>query len=53
MSGSPYRFTTVSSYSHLFFVLLGYAVMDEVSMPIVGPVETSYDYFLEQLVSNP
>ncbi|MFO0935893.1 MAG: prolyl oligopeptidase family serine peptidase [Gemmataceae bacterium] len=52
ISGSPYRFTTVSSYSHLFFVLLGYAVMDEVSMPIVGPVETANDTFLEQLVAN-
>lgn len=52
VSGSPYRFTTVSSYSHLFFVLLGYAVMDEVSMPIVGPVETANDNFLEQLVAN-
>lgn len=52
ISGSPYRFTTLSSYSHLAFVLLGYAVMDEVSMPIVGPVETANDNFLEQLVSN-
>jgi dipeptidyl aminopeptidase/acylaminoacyl peptidase len=26
--------------------------MDEVSMPIVGPVETANDNFLEQLVSN-
>jgi dipeptidyl aminopeptidase/acylaminoacyl peptidase len=49
--GSPYRFTSVSGYSHLFFLTQGYAVM-EVSMPIVGPPETANNNFVDQLNSN-
>jgi dipeptidyl aminopeptidase/acylaminoacyl peptidase len=49
--GSPHRFTTVTGYSHLFFLTQGYAVM-EVSMPIVGPPETANNSFVEQLNSN-
>lgn len=51
ITGSPHRFTTVTGYSHLFFLTQGYAVL-EVSMPIVGPPETANDTFVEQLVSN-
>ena len=51
VTGSPHRFTTVTGYSHLFFLTQGYAVM-EVSMPVVGPPETANDTFVEQLVSN-
>jgi dipeptidyl aminopeptidase/acylaminoacyl peptidase len=49
--GSPHRFTTVTGYSHLFFLTQGYAVM-EVSMPVVGPPASANDTFVEQLVSN-
>ena len=49
--GSPHRFTTVTGYSHLFFLTQGYAVM-EVSMPVVGPPATANDTFVEQLVAN-
>lgn len=52
VSGSPYRFTTLGSYSHLFFLTQGFAVMDEVSMPIVGKPETANDTFIDQLVST-
>ena len=52
VSGSQSRFVTPAGYSHLFFLTQGYAVMDEVSMPIVGPPETANDNFLEQLVST-
>lgn len=52
VSGSQYRFTTLSGYSHLFFLTQGYAVMDEVSMPIVGPPETANDTFVQQLQAN-
>src|SRR5439155_2900175 len=52
VSGSPNRFTTLAGYSHLFLLTQGYAVMDEVSMPVVGPVETANDTFLDQLVMN-
>jgi dipeptidyl aminopeptidase/acylaminoacyl peptidase len=51
VTGSPDRFTTVSGYSHLFFLTQGYAVM-EVSMPVVGPPKTANDTFVEQLVAN-
>jgi dipeptidyl aminopeptidase/acylaminoacyl peptidase len=51
VTGSPYRFTTVSGYSHLFFLTQGYAVL-EVSMPVVGPPKSANDTFVEQLVMN-
>jgi dipeptidyl aminopeptidase/acylaminoacyl peptidase len=52
VSGSPYRFTTIAGTSPLFFALQGYAVLDEVGMPIVGPPETANDTFLPQLADN-
>ncbi|MBN9119198.1 MAG: S9 family peptidase [Planctomycetes bacterium] len=51
VTGSPHRFTSVTGYSHLFFLTQGYAVM-EVSMPIVGPPETANNNFVEQLRDN-
>ena len=51
VTGSPHRFTSVTGYSHLFFLTQGYAVM-EVSMPIVGPPETANNNFVEQLNAN-
>jgi dipeptidyl aminopeptidase/acylaminoacyl peptidase len=52
VTGSPNRFVTLTGYSHLFFLTQGYAVMDEVSMPVVGPVDSANDTFVEQLVMN-
>jgi dipeptidyl aminopeptidase/acylaminoacyl peptidase len=52
VSGSPYRFTTYSGASHLFFLTQGYAVFDNPSMPIVGPGETANDTYVEQLVAS-
>jgi dipeptidyl aminopeptidase/acylaminoacyl peptidase len=52
VSGSPYRFTRYSGPSHLFFLTQGYAVLDNPSMPIVGPGETANDTYVEQLVSS-
>src|SRR5262249_47227700 len=46
------QFTMFISYSHLFFLLAGYAVLDRVAMPIVGPSLTAYDTYLEQLVAD-
>jgi Dipeptidyl aminopeptidases/acylaminoacyl-peptidases len=51
VQGSTKEFTFVGGTSNLFFLLQGYAVM-EVSMPVVGPVETAYDTFIEQLEAN-
>ncbi|HEX6995967.1 MAG TPA: prolyl oligopeptidase family serine peptidase [Gammaproteobacteria bacterium] len=36
----------------LFFLLEGYAVLDDVSMPIVGSTATANDTFIEQIVKN-
>ncbi len=52
VSGSTNRFTTLSGFSHLFFLLNGYVVMDGVSVPIVGPSETANDTFVEQLTAS-
>lgn len=50
--GSPHRFTTITGPSHLFFLLLGYAVLDGASMPVVGPPETANDTFVDQIVAS-
>jgi len=52
VSGSTQTFTTFLGPSHLFFLLSGYAVLDWVAMPIVGPSMTAYDTYLEQLVAD-
>ncbi len=50
---SKYRFTRVGSYSHLFFLMQGYAVMDRTAMPVIGDdPETVNDTFIEQIVSS-
>lgn len=51
VTGSPRRFTGVGGYSHLFFLLHGYAVI-EAAMPVVGPPASANDTFVGQLVSN-
>ena len=52
ITGSPNRFTIVSGYSHLFLLLSGYAVLDNPTMPIVGPGETANDHYVDQLVAS-
>ncbi len=52
VSGSTSRFTQISGYSHLFFLLEGYAVMDNTTMPIVGDPLTVNDTFVKQLVDS-
>jgi len=50
VSGSTNRFTSIGGYSHLFFLLQGYAVLDEATMPIVGDPLTVNDTFVKQIV---
>jgi len=50
VTGSTNRFTQIGGISHLFFLLAGYAVMDNVAMPIVGTPETKNDTFVKQIV---
>ncbi len=52
VEGSSQRFTTLTGSSQLFFLLQGYAVLDNAAMPVIGPTETVYDTFSEQIVAN-
>ncbi|HMP57981.1 MAG TPA: prolyl oligopeptidase family serine peptidase, partial [Gemmatales bacterium] len=50
--GSTQRFTTLGGSSHLFFLLAGYAVLDDATMPVVGDPETANNTFVEQIVAS-
>lgn len=53
VKGSPYRFTRIGWGSPVFWVLRGYAVLDNASMPIVGEGEAEpNDTYVKQLVAN-
>jgi dipeptidyl aminopeptidase/acylaminoacyl peptidase len=52
VTGSTNRFTTIGGYSHLFFVMHGYAVLDNATMPIVGDPQTVNDNFVQQVVAS-
>ena len=52
VTGSPYRFNTVSGPSHMFLLTQGYAIFDDPKMPIIGAGETANDTYVEQLVSS-
>lgn len=50
--GSNYRFTRISGTSPRLFLTQGYAVMENATMPVVGPdPETVNDTFIEQIVA--
>ena len=49
VSGSTNRFTNIGGSSHLFFLLAGYAVLDDATMPVVGDPETVNDTFIKQI----
>ncbi len=53
VNGSPFSFTRVSPSSVLVYVTQGYAVLNDVSFPIVGiDGKEPNDTFVEQLVAN-
>ncbi len=52
VSGSTNRYTSIGGYSHLFFLLQGYAVLDNTTMPIVGDPLTVNDTFIKQVVDS-
>lgn len=52
VSGSPYRFTTITGPSPLFFLLDGYVVLDGASMPVVGNPETVNNTYVEQITAS-
>jgi dipeptidyl aminopeptidase/acylaminoacyl peptidase len=52
VSGSPYRFTTITGPSHLFFLLQGYAILDDAALPVIGDPETANNTYLDQIVAG-
>jgi dipeptidyl aminopeptidase/acylaminoacyl peptidase len=52
VTGSTQRYTSISGPSHLFFLLAGYAVLDNATMPIVGDPETMNNTYVEQIVAS-
>lgn len=52
VSGSERRFTVMGGASHLFFLLQGYAVLSNTTMPVIAHPDSVYDNFVDQLVSS-
>ena len=52
VSGSTKQFTTFGWQHQLFFLLEGYAVIDNPSLPVVGDSNRIYDTYLEQLIAG-
>jgi len=52
VTGSTQRATSIGGASHLFFLLEGYAVLDNATMPIVGNPETVNNTYVEQITMS-
>ena len=52
VTASADRYTSISGPSHLMFLTQGYAIIDDPTMPIVGPGETANDTYVSQLVAS-
>ncbi len=52
VAGSDQRFTRITGMSHLFFLLRGYAVLDNATMPVVGDFKTANNTYIEQIVAS-
>ena len=52
ISGSTQRATSITGPSQLFFLLEGYAVLDNATMPVVGTPETVNNTYIEQIVMS-
>ncbi len=50
--GSTQRFMRLYGSSYLYFLLQGYAVLAQTSMPMIGDPETTYDTFVPQLIAD-
>ncbi|MFK7807848.1 MAG: alpha/beta hydrolase family protein [Saprospiraceae bacterium] len=50
--GSSNRFMRIYGASHKYFLMRGYAVLDNTAMPMIGDPETVYDSFVPQLVAD-
>jgi dipeptidyl aminopeptidase/acylaminoacyl peptidase len=52
VTGSPSRFTTITGPSELFLALQGYAVLDNVAMPVIGTPKQVNDTYVQQIVMD-
>ncbi len=53
VSGSPYQFNRISYWGAAAFVTMGYAILDNASIPIVGEGDKEpNDTYIEQLVAS-
>jgi dipeptidyl aminopeptidase/acylaminoacyl peptidase len=52
ITGSTQRATSIGGPSHLFFLLEGYAVLDNATMPVVGTPELVNNTYIEQIVMS-
>jgi dipeptidyl aminopeptidase/acylaminoacyl peptidase len=52
VTGSTQKATSIAGASHLFFLLEGYAVLDNATMPVVGSPETVNNTYVEQIVMS-
>ena len=52
VSGSQYRFTTITGISHLFLLTQGYAILDNATMPVVGDPDTMNNTYVQQVVAS-
>jgi dipeptidyl aminopeptidase/acylaminoacyl peptidase len=52
VTGSTQKATSIGGASHLFFLMEGYAVLDNATMPIVGTPETVNNTYVEQIVMS-
>lgn len=51
VTATPNRFDLIRGPSHLFFLMQGYAVLDDPKMPILGG-DTANNHYVEQLVMS-
>jgi dipeptidyl aminopeptidase/acylaminoacyl peptidase len=52
ITGSTQKATSIAGASHLFFLLEGYAVLDNATMPVIGTPETVNNTYVEQIVMS-
>lgn len=52
ITGSTQRATQIVGMSHLFFLMEGYAILDNATMPVVGDPETVNNTYIEQIVMS-
>lgn len=52
IQGSTQRFTTITGYSELFFLLHGYAVLANAAMPVVGTIDVVNNTYVEQTTAD-